>query len=162
MDFLTTFEGEQYFGQLEKQKGGYFYLKIEAEVINKFEKKRHTRLICYLEKTIEFRCGLNHLGDGNFFIIIAGKYLDQLNKKLGQNIHYKIEKDPDQLGVDMPEVLSEILHQEQALKAIFDKISDGKKRSLIYTIVKIKDINKQIQAVHRFLEKELINFNKKK
>lgn len=161
MNYLKSFEDQQNIGQLEKQKGGYFFLKIEAEIINRFVKKRHTRMICVLDEKITFRCGLNHLGDGNFFIIVAGKFLEQLNKKVGSLIHFKIEEDPDQLGVEMPEVLEALLNQDEDLKSIFDKITDGKKRSLIYTILKVKDIDKQVQASIEFLNKEQFNLNKK-
>lgn len=161
MNYLKSFEDEQNISQLEKQKGGYFFLKIEAEIVNQFEKKRHTRMTCILDEKINFRCGLNHLGDGNFFIIVAGKYMKQLNKKVGSLVHFKIQEDLDQLGVEIPEVLEALLNQDEDLKGIFDKITDGKKRSLIYTILKVKDIDKQVQTSIEFLNKELFNLNKK-
>jgi hypothetical protein len=159
---MKYFEDEQPIGQLEKIKGGYYYLKIEAEIINQFEKKRHTRMICHLDKKISFRCGLNHLGDGNFFIIVSGKNLEQLNKKQGDTIHFNIEEDPDQLGVEVPEVLTVFLEQDKAMKMIYDKITDGKKRSLIYSILKTKNIDKQVNEISAFLNKEYISINKKK
>lgn len=162
MNYLKEFVSEQSIGQLEKQKGGYFFLKIDAEVVDQFEKGRHTRLVCVLDEKITLRCGLNHLGDGNFFIIVSGKNLNQLNKKLGSMIHFKIEEDPDQLGVEMPEILDVLLSQDENSKDIFDKISDGKKRSLIYTILKTKDLDKQIQTSTEFLKKEQFNLNQKK
>ena len=137
-------------------------MKIDAKIINQFEKGRHTRLVCILDEKITLRCGLNHLGDGNFFIIVSEKNLNQLNKKLGSMIHFKIEEDPDQLGVEMPEILDVLLSQDENLKAIFDKITDGKKRGLIYTILKTKDLDKQIQTSTEFLKKEQFNLNQKK
>lgn len=65
----------------------------------------------------------NHLGDGNFFIIMAGKYMEQLNKQVGSLIHFKIEEDPDQLGVEMPEVLEALLNQDEYIKSNFYKIN---------------------------------------
>jgi Domain of unknown function (DUF1905) len=154
MDFLTFHAGEQAIGQLEKMKGGYFYLTIDADIINQFERKRHTRLVCHLDEKISYQCGLNHLGDGNFFIIIAGKYLEQLGKKVGSFVHFKIEEDPNPLGVDVPEVLTVLLMQDENLRDIYDKITDGKKRALIFSILKIKDIDKQVQGIMDFLAKE--------
>ena len=162
MTYLKSFEDEQNISQLEKQKGGYFFLKIEAEIVNQFERKRHTRMVCVLDEKITFRCGLNHLGDGNFFVIVAGKCLEQLNKKVGSLIHFQLKEDPDQLGVEMPEVLEALLSQDDDLKSIFERITDGKKRTLIYTILKTKDIDKQVQTSIEFLNKELLNLNKKK
>jgi Domain of unknown function (DUF1905) len=154
MNYLTFYTGEQAIGQLEKMKGGYFYLTIDAGIVNQFERKRHTRLVCHLDEKISYQCGLNHLGDGNFFIIIAGKYLEQLNKKAGSYVHFKIQEDPNPLGVDVPEMLTVLLTQDEDLKKIYDQITDGKKRALIFSILKIKDIDKQVQVAIDFLRKE--------
>ncbi len=111
-------------------------------------------MICTIDKEVSYRCGLNHLGDGNFYIIIAGKYLKKLNKEIGNEVSYKIEEDPDQLGVEIPEVLTVFLGQDLEAKAIFDRLTDGKKRSLIYSFAKIKDIDKQVKIIIDFLNKE--------
>lgn len=154
MNYITSFTGEQIIGQLEKIKGGYFHLTIAADVVNQFEKKRHTRLICHLDDAVSYACGLNHLGDGNFFIIIAGKLLKQLNKSAGSLVFYKIEEDPNPLGVDEPEVLKVLLADDKALNKTYNELSDGKKRALIFSIIKLKNIDKQVQNILDFLEKE--------
>ena len=138
------FTFEQRIEQLEKRKGGYFYLKIDAEIINQFEKKRHTRLVCTIDNELSYSCGLNHLGDGNYFIIVASKHLKNLGKGLGDSVTFNIIEDPNPLGVEMPEVLKVLLEQDEALNTQFEKLSMGKKRSIIYTIIKIKDIDAQI------------------
>ena len=48
-------------------------------------------MICTIDEKISYRCGLNHLGDGNFYVIVAGKYLKELNKKLGEEVNYRID-----------------------------------------------------------------------
>ncbi|MEN1784761.1 MAG: DUF1905 domain-containing protein [Bacteroidota bacterium] len=151
---MKSYQGEQTIKQLEKRKGGYFYLKLDADIINQFSRKKATRVICTIDDKVSYRCGLNHLGDGNFFIIVAGRYLKELTKELGDAVAYKIIEDPDQLGVDMPEVLTVFLEQEPESKTIFDQLTDGKKRSLIYQIVKIKDIDAQIRMIRNFLDKQ--------
>ncbi|HMO41453.1 MAG TPA: YdeI/OmpD-associated family protein [Saprospiraceae bacterium] len=158
---MSSYESEQAIGQLEKIKGGYYYLRIEAEIIDQFERKRHTRLVCHLDNKINFQCGLNHLGDSNFFIIVAGKYLEQLGKKVGSTVSFKIEEDPNPLGVEVPEVLTVLLDQDENLKAVYDKITDGKKRALIFSILKVKDINKQVESITDFLVNEKEKLMKK-
>ena len=113
---MKKYKSEQIIGQLEKRKGGYFFLKIDAEIVNQFKNKRQTRFICILEKSLTFQCGLNHLGDGNFFIILSAKNLQTVDKKLGDKIHYELNEDPNPLGVDMPEVLETILEQDEEVK----------------------------------------------
>lgn len=142
---MENFQSEQVIGQLEKRRGGYFFLKIEEEIVNQFKNKRHTRFLCTLDKKLTFQCGLNHLGDGNFFIILSGKNLKALDKTLGDKITYELKEDPNPLGVDIPEVLEAVLEQHEEIKAIYESLSLGKKRNVIHSINKIKDVDKQIQ-----------------
>ncbi|MEO0899118.1 MAG: YdeI/OmpD-associated family protein [Bacteroidota bacterium] len=149
---MKEYQAEQTIGQLEKRKGGYFFLKIEAEIVNQFENKRKTRLICRLDDQLDFRCGLNHLGDGNFFIILSKKNLSAVNKELGDTIHFHLREDPNPLGVDIPEVLTVLLGQDPELKATFDKLTMGKKRNVIHQIVRIKDLDKQISKTIELIQ----------
>lgn len=142
---MKTYQSQQTIGQLEKRKGGYFFLKIEADIINQFQNKRHTRFLCTLEGSLTFQCGLNHLGDGHFFIILSSGNLASVQKNLGDIIHFELNEDPNPLGVDMPEILEVVIEQDEHLKAIFESLTLGKKRNIIHQINRIKDIDKQIQ-----------------
>jgi hypothetical protein len=144
---MSIYKSEQVIGQLEKRKGGYFFLKIDAEIINQFKNKRHTRLLCTLEKILTFQCGLNHLGDGNFFIILSTKNLKTMNKSLGDNIAFELREDPNPLGVEMPEVLEAVLEQDETIKETFERLTLGKKRNVIHSTNKIKDLDKQVQRI---------------
>jgi hypothetical protein len=138
--------------QLEKRKGGYYYLVVEAETVNLFERKKATRLICSVEEgKLKFPCGLNHLGDGNFFIIISTKLFKALGMPLGEPVDFELSEDPNPLGVEVPEVLLVLLEQDAATKAAYDALTDGKKRSLIHYVKGIKDIDLQIARIEQFL-----------
>jgi hypothetical protein len=51
---MKSYQTHQVIGQLEKRKGGYFFLKIEADFINQFQNKRNTRFLCMLEGHLTF------------------------------------------------------------------------------------------------------------
>jgi hypothetical protein len=148
---MQSYQDEQVIDQLEKRKGGYFYLTIPAEVVNQFENKRHTRLICTINEHFSFQCGLNHLGDGNFFVIIGSQKMKEIGKKLGDKVRFEIKEDPNPLGVDIPEVLEAVLEQDEELKSIFENLSLGKQRSVIFAIQKIKSIDKQIEGIRKYI-----------
>jgi hypothetical protein len=148
---MKKYKGEQIIGQLEKRKGGYFFLKVNAEIVNRFEKKRHTRLICKLDNKLSFQCGLNHLGDGNFFIIVSTKNLKKIDKKLNETIPFEIMEDPNPLGINIPETIEILLEQDKELNGKFSKLTDGKKRSIIVQTSKIKDIDKQISTTIKLI-----------
>lgn len=136
--------------QLEQHKGGYCYLYVDAKVAESFPDKKKTRLICVIDNKLTLRCGLNHLGDGNFFVIVSSKYLKTLDKEPGDTVTFTLEPDPDPLGVDVPEVLQALLDQDEDLKAIYDTFTPGKKRSLIFSIARVKDIDRQVKAILTF------------
>ncbi|WP_312176901.1 DUF1905 domain-containing protein [Chryseobacterium sp.] len=137
-------KGEQIVEQLEKIKGGYFFLKVNAETVNRLKYKNKTRLICKLDHKVSFQCGLNHYGDGNFFIIISSRNMKLINRKSGDKIYFEITEDPNPLGAKIPETVSILLEQDNALKEKFNELTDGKKRSILIQINKIKDLDKQV------------------
>lgn len=158
---MKSFKDEQVIGQLEKRKGGYFYLTISAVIINQFKNKRLTRFLCTIDKKLTFQCGLNHLGDGNFFIILGSKNLKIVNKQLGDKLAFELKEDPDPLGVKMPEILEALLEQDEELKSKYEKLSMGKKRHVIHTISRIKDIDKQIDGAAKIINEHLLPRRKK-
>ena len=149
---MKTYTETQKVKQLEKRKGGYFYFMIPATTVNEYENKRMTRFICTLEEKLEFQCGLNHLGDGNFFIIISSKNLASINKGLGNEVSFELREDPNPLGVEMPEVLQVLLDQDPELNTKFEKLTNGKKRHIIYSINKLKNIDRQVQKAVEMIE----------
>ncbi|MEM7103319.1 MAG: YdeI/OmpD-associated family protein [Bacteroidota bacterium] len=151
---MPEFTFETTVQQLEKRKGGYFYLKIDASIVNQFERKRATRLICTIDGKLSYQCGLNHFGDGHFFIIIATRYIKQLKKQLGDKITFFLEEDPNPLGVEVPEVLEVLLEQDEEAKASYEKMTDGRKRSLIHAMTRIKNIDKQVELALKFLAEQ--------
>jgi len=157
---MKLHKNQQVIAQLDKRKGGYYYCVVTAAVANKFTHKHKTRLICTIDKTLSFQCGLNHLGDGNFFIIISSKKMKELNKKIGDKINITLQEDPNPLGVEIPEVLTALLEQDEALKAKFDQFTAGKKRSVVHAVSRIKDIDKQISTAVKAINGQLLQRRK--
>jgi Domain of unknown function (DUF1905)/Bacteriocin-protection, YdeI or OmpD-Associated len=147
------FKDNQIIHQLEKQKGGYCYVSIPANVVNNLENKRKTRLICTINEVHSFQCGLNHLGDGNYFIIIGTQKMKEFGIKLNDNIDFSIALDPNPLGVEIPEVLEAMLTEDSELRSIFEQLTMGKKRNLIFSVLKIKDFDKQVVEIEETLLK---------
>ncbi|MEO1050922.1 MAG: YdeI/OmpD-associated family protein [Bacteroidota bacterium] len=148
---MPRFTFDQRLQQLEKRKGGYHYLTVDAEIVEQFEKKKQTRLVCDIDGKVSYSCGLNHLGDGNFFIIVGAKYIKKLQKRPGDMVSFDIYEDPNPLGVEIPEVLQVLIEQDEEVKQAFEGYTDGKKRSLVYTIARVKDIDLQVQKVLKFV-----------
>ncbi|WP_375448360.1 DUF1905 domain-containing protein [uncultured Fibrella sp.] len=149
---MSVFEATLPIERLDERKGGYFYLQITAGAVDQFSKKRATRLICTLDRTVSYPCGLNHLGDGNFFIILASKHLRKLAKKSGDSVYCELTEDPNLLGVDVPPVVEALLEQDDDLKTRYEQLTDGGKRGLIHAVNTSKDIDRQVQIAVAILQ----------
>ena len=137
-----------------QKRGSFYHLEVSADIVNQYEKKRATRLICTIDDKVKLRCGLSHLGNGNFYIMLAKRYIQELGKDVGELISYTLEEDSNPLGVDIPEVLEAFLAQDEDGKQIFDKFTDGRKRTLIFKVLRIKNIDKQVETIISFLKAE--------
>ena len=67
---------------------------------------------------------------------------------------FLLEVDPNPLGVEEPEVLTVLLDQDSMAKEQYDQLTDGKKRSLIFSLLKTKNIDLQIHKILQFLEEQ--------
>ncbi len=150
--------------QTIKKSGSYYHLEVAAEIVNQLEKKHKARLICTIDDMVSLNCGLNHLGNGNYYIMVAKRYIKPLKKDKGDLISYTLQEDPNPLGIAIPEVLEVFLAQDEDGKVIFDQLTDGRKRTLIFSVLRIKNIDKQIQTIQNFLiaEHEKIQAKKNK
>jgi hypothetical protein len=137
--------------KLPANKGGYYFLEVPSEIVQEFSKGKASRLVCNLDDAVALNCGLNHLGNGNYFIIIATRHIKTLKKTPGDIIKATIKESNDSLGVAVPEVLEALLSQDEDLNKIYNQMSDGKKRSLIFLIKNIKNIDLQVQKTISFL-----------
>ena len=143
---------ERRIDKLDARKGGYAHLFIEKGLGDEFTNSRPARIQCTIEGTITYSCALMHYGDGNYFIIVAGRYLKKLGAKIGDVVNFEIVEDPNPLGVEVPEVLTVLLDQDPDAKARYESLTDGKKRSMIHSFSRTKDIDKQVETIYKFLE----------
>lgn len=79
----------------------------------------------------------------------------------GSLVSFEIYEDPNPLGVEEPETLLILVEQDPVMKTIYDRLTDGRKRSLIFATRTIKDVDKQIKAMVDFLMEEDRKWKKK-
>ena len=148
----VVYSDSQEVRQLEERQGGYMYLEIPADVVNSLEKGKKSRFICTVKESVSFQCGLSHLGNGNFFIILSKDRRTKAQIALGDTVPFVLQLDPNPLGAEIPESLEVLLNQDEDLKEIWDTLTDGKKRSVIHAVSRIKSIDLQISRSIEFIQ----------
>ncbi len=153
---MPVFSFQQPIRQLARNKGGYFYFEIEKQIVDEFQNGKSTRILCTIDDQITLPCGFNHMGNGNFFLIVANRHLKKLNKVAGDEVTFEIKEDPNPLGVEIPEVLTVLLDQDPQLQQQFDGFTDGRKRTLIHSVNRVKNIDRQVEMAMEFFENEAL------
>ena len=117
---------------------GMHYLEIPAQVIEQLGGKLNVRLLCTVNQSLTFQCGMVALGNGNAYISINAKRMKQIGVKFGDEVSVSLEKDKSEYGMDVPEELSALLEQDEEGKRRFDMLPPGKQRYIIYYVSQVK------------------------
>ncbi len=140
------------FTNAAEQGGGWHFLLIDRVTVDKFKfEGKSRRVICTIKGGDPFPCALMPWGDV-FYIMVNKQRRTELGLEVGQMVDIILEKDESKYGMPMPEELQEVLDQDPEGKRMFEKLTPGKKRSMMYFIGKIKDIDRRIHASLIFIE----------
>lgn len=86
------------------------------------------------------------------YIMLSRERIKTLNIDINDEFLVEIVPDISEFGMEMSEELKEVLYSDPEGKILFDQITSGKKRSIIYLISKTKNPQLQIEKSSVFLE----------
>ncbi len=140
--------------RLDPGKGRYFHFAIPAEIGRQFPGQPRPRIQLIIPHHLELSLALNPMGDGSYYIMLARRYVKRLGLQEGDLVQFEIREDPHPLGVPMPEELEVLLEQDAFVRQAFDNLTDGRKRSLIHAMNRIKDLDRKVDFCLGFLERK--------
>ena len=146
---------------IQKVVNSHHFVHLDSKIVDEFEKREKTRLLCIVDNMVSYSCQIKKKEE-TYFIMISASNLKKLKKKAGDEVAFEICQHPNPLGVDVPEVLEVFLSQDPEAQTIYDTFTDGKKRTLIFSISRVKNIDLQVQRITDFLLQEKIKMLKKK
>ena len=80
--------------------------------------------------------------------------MSDLGLLTGEKVAFEIFEDSDPLGVAVPEVLKALLEQDEVVERIWNKLTDGRKRTICHSTMRIKNIDLQVERALEFFEVE--------
>ncbi len=111
----------------------------------------HKRIICRINNSISFHCGM--LPKGGFrYMMLSKDKIKSLNLEINDEILVEIFPDTSEYGMNICEELQEVLFSDPNGNSLFDKLTSGKKRSIIYLISKVKNSELRIEKSFVLLE----------
>ncbi len=145
----------------------YHHVIIPNDVVAMFDalpSKR--RVLCTLNDEITIHSSLIPDGKGQFFIILNKQVRDKLFLREGSIVQVSLLPDESEYGMPMPDEFRECLYQDPEGEKVFEALTPGKKRSLIYVVSKVKSPNLRMRkaivivthlATHKKLDFKVLN-----
>ena len=121
-------------------------LLVPEIIAQPFVDAKHSRvaLKAYFEgREIAFH-GKLHFYSGRYMISFGKRYQKQLGVDRSDFFELQLFEDTSEYGVEMPEEFKVVLETDEEAHECFRKLTDGKKRSLIYYITRFKNSQTRI------------------
>ncbi|MEM9984891.1 MAG: YdeI/OmpD-associated family protein [Bacteroidota bacterium] len=119
------------------------HILVSAEYGDPFVEGDNRRVICTLAGHHKMHASLMPR-EGDYFILINKEVRGKLGLEEGDEVEVSLEKDLSEHGMPMPEELQVMLDQDLEAAEVFDQLTPGKKRSLIYLVTKVKSVPSRI------------------
>lgn len=125
----------------------YHYLLVEKEWAAPLGFTGNTRrVICRMNGKLSIQCSLMPSGKGPYYISLNKETRTKLGISPGDEVDVHLTRDESQYGWPMPDELQEVLNQDSDGDRLFQQLSGGKQRTLLYFVSKAKDIDRRIEA----------------
>ncbi len=127
---------------------------IPEEIVSAFAKAGHKRIAIkafFESKEINFH-GALHKHKGQYLISFGKRYQKELGLFPSDYFEIQLFEDQSKYGVDVPESLQAVMDSDPEGFAIFEKLTPGKKRSLIYFVSRFKTPQTQVDKALMIFE----------
>ncbi len=121
------------------------YLALEPLLAKALMRNDNKRVLCTINKTIVLHAAILKRKDGLYYIMLGTSLMKQHKWKVGQSLAVVIEIDTANYQFEMPLTLKEVLATDPDAAAIFQQLSAGNQRSLMYLVTIVKSTDKQIE-----------------
>jgi hypothetical protein len=139
--------------KLQKLDNGMCYISVDDAVIQIFLAKGSKRAIAVLNSEHELHCAFMRFKEGGHYIIVGSKTCKTLNLKPNDAILVDFKEDTSEYQFEMPEEFQEVLYQDSEAMSVFEDLTDGNKRGLIYVVSSVKSSEKRIERALKVCEK---------
>lgn len=129
-----------------------FHIPISNKIYNEIIlKTKDKRIICTINSDYKFHCAL--LSKKTFyFIMLSQEVCKKNNYQENDFVELEIVPDKSKYGMEISEEFEEVLFSDPDGNIMFEKLTNGKKRSLIFLISKVKNSQSRIEKCFVILE----------
>lgn len=109
------------------------------------------RLVCTMNEKDTFQTALTPIGNETWVVKINQALLKKNKLDIGDKVHLSLVEDTSEFGLPMSQEFTELLAQDEEGKILFEKLTMGKKRTLIYIVSQKKTSDKRLETAMKIL-----------
>jgi len=143
----VSFEGEY----RQSSKGGMHFVIVPQGVRLQFAERGNARVVASVGALEPFQCGLLPLTTGEGYLIVNKARQKVLDLKPGDNVPVTLRRDESEFGAPMPEELEAVLAQDEEARTLWDGLTAGKKRGVMYAVSREKGVERRIDKAVKLL-----------
>lgn len=124
----------------------YYSLLLPNDIIKPFLNKNLKRVkvkATFQKKELWFH-GAIQKRNGNYYMMFGKRYQKELGIFPGDYFQLQFFEDTSKYGVDVPEEFEAVLTSDYDAYQLFESLTDGRKRGLIYAITRYKNSQTRI------------------
>lgn len=144
------------------QKGPYAYISLPENMAKSFIDAGTKRIICKINRNTELHRAIQSSKDFGYYIMLGKSTLKSANLTIGQSIEVELVKDETAVEALIPEALDAVLKSDFEAYEAFNKLTPGKKRSIMYLVTGVKSEQKQVERALKIMENIKIGITKPK
>ena len=135
------------------QKPVYHYLYVERGLVVPLGVRGIIRHVtCTLNDKVSFACSLMGNAKGTYKISVNKEHRDKAGIVPGDKCKVTLIRDDSEYGIPMPPELTEVLAQDPAAKKLFESLTNGRQRIIVWHVNKAKDTDQRIRHALILLE----------
>ncbi len=116
----------------------YMAVRVPDEIGDAFAKKDIKRLVVTFNDSIKNHVAFMPVTEPGHYIMINKEIRKKLKLEEGDEVKVHLEPDTSKYGFPVPPEMEELLLQDPLAERVFESLTDGKKRSLLYMVGKPK------------------------
>ena len=121
-----------------------YHIIVPQAVFEAMSADGDKRVICTLDSHPPFHAGFMPDGKGNYFIKLNKEKMLDWHLSEGQELSVQLEKDKTRYGMALPDEFAAVMESDPEGLELFDALSAGKRRSLIYIVGSVKSPDRRI------------------
>lgn len=138
--------------ELTKAIDYYNYLPVSQEQAQNILDDFGKRIICTINDEHSIHCALMNSKVVGYYIMISKKVQKQIKAEIGDTLTLEIQKDETKYGIPLSVEFVEVVETDPEAFELFEKLTPGKKRTIIHYVGLAKQSNTRINRAIKITE----------